>query len=552
MKGFSSFHSVTLGILAVAALLGQSVTPEESGSISGTVVHAATGRPIPDVPLVVHRSENQPSARTDAQGHYILKGVRPGRYSVGTASLPGEVFSATRLVNVAAGEHVRSIDFRVYPNQSVSGRVLDEEDEPLSGVEVVLLGREYYMGELRYYRYGIARTNEQGEYRIERNVPPGIGWLVWARPLNRDDLPTASDVPEDPELREQATVPTYYPNATTAEQATVVILGAGEQREGVDIRVARLPSYCLEAQIDMGEEKSDTKFWIQGVQPSFRFGPTGGVTGTPPGGQVGPVGRIRICDLWPADYRLTAMSGDPNAPDSFGTTLVSIKDADVSDVSVVVEPRLPLSGRVTWAADPPERLTKAALGLRLNPLHRTSGRGGQAPSTIPGRFLIQPDPVMDEYAIWFFPELPTGVYGKDVTYGGVSVLNRPLTLNSLTAGFELHVIADHDGGTLTARVTDDEGHPIGNATVVLMPKKATTYLRLAETRVAQKTDQNGECISPSLPPGSYLVLATEDDFTDSSPETISTLFAARLKAEEIEIGPNEKVEVSLKQLGLGR
>ncbi len=159
---------------------------------------------------------------------------------------------------------------------------------------------------------------------------------------------------------------------------------------------------------------------------------------------------------------------------------------------------------------------------------------------------------MDEYAVWFFPELPTGVYGKDVTYGGVSVLNRPLTLSSLTAGFELHVIADHDGGTLTARVTDDEGHPIGNATVVLIPKKATTYLRLAETRVAQKTDQNGECISPSLPPGSYLVLATEDDFTDSSPETIFALFAARLKAEEIEIGPNEKVEVSLKQLGLGR
>ncbi len=545
-------RTITLTIVFIATLAAQNTAPDEPGSISGVVVNAATGKPIADLKLVVHASGNYPSAETDVHGRYTLERVPPGRYPVGLAALLGDTFSSTKLVNVAAGEHVRSLNFRVYPNQSVSGRVVNENDEPLSDVEVVLLGREYYMGELRYYRHGIATTNDQGEYRIEGNVPPGTGWLVWARPLNRQDLPAVSDAPEDPKLRERTMAPTYYPNAATAEQAGVLILGAGEQRESVDIELTSLPSYCLEAQIDDREQTGDLRFSIQGVQPSFRFGVTGGVTGNPPGGPVGPDGRIRICELWPADYRLTAFSGDAKAPVLFGTTLVSITDGDIKDVTVVAQPPLPLSGRVSWAAEPPEKPIEAKLGILLHPLHRTVGGRIIAVSSLPGEFAFQAAPVMDEYAVRFFPGLPEGVYVKDVTYGGVSILHRPLRLDIASEGFELRAVVDRDGGVLKARVSDDENHLIGDATVVLIPKEATTHPRLAETRVTGRTDQNGEYASRGLPPGAYYVVATEGDFTDLSPESVSTLFDARSKAEEVEIGPNATVELTLEPLKLTR
>jgi hypothetical protein len=111
---------------------------------------------------------------------------------------------------------------------------------------------------------------------------------------------------------------------------------------------------------------------------------------------------------------------------------------------------------------------------------------------------------------------------------------------------------DHDGGVVRTRVTDDEGQPAGNATVILIPKEATTLLRLAETRVVNKADQNGECTLASLAPGAYFALATEEDLQDLSPETIAALFNARSKAKEIQVGANATVDLVLERTELIR
>jgi len=553
-------RAISLSILITATLAAQNAAPDEPGSISGMVLNAATGQPLPDLEVILLVRGNPPPVTTDAQGRYTFEGLAPRGYAVAIGPSRDHPFSGVRSVSVGPGEHVRSIDLRIYPDQSISGRVTDENDEPMSGVEVVLLGREYYMGELRYYRNRSARTNDQGEYRLVRKVPPGTGWLVWAAMPNQKMEPI-SDAPADPKLRRLATIPTYYPSAPTAEEATVIKLGVGEQREGVDIRMARSPSFCLEAQIDVPGEPDEVSFQIQGVQPSFRMGATGGSSGLPPGGSVGPDRKIRVCDLGPGDYRLTAFSGDINVPDSLGTAVVSITDRDVKNITVVAQPHLPLAGRVVWAGEPPEKPIESEMSLSLWPLQRIFGGFGiRGQSRVPGEFAVhgraslaggEADPLMDEYAVQF-RRLPERLYLKDVTYGGTSVLHRPLKLGSALAGSELRVIVGHDGGVLKTRVADDEGQPIGDATVVVIPKEATTHLLLAETRVAENTNQHGEYTSPGLAPGAYYVLAMEDDFTDLSPETISTLFDARSKAEEVEIGPNATVEMTLEPLKLTR
>ena len=47
-------------------------------------------------------------------------------------------------------------------------------------------------------------------------------------------------------MRLPAVVPTYYPNSRTAEGAEPLTVRPGELREGIDIHLARSPSFCLE------------------------------------------------------------------------------------------------------------------------------------------------------------------------------------------------------------------------------------------------------------------------------------------------------------------
>jgi hypothetical protein len=162
------------------------------------------------------------------------------------------------------------------------------------------------------------------------------------------------------------------------------------------------------------------------------------------------------------------------------------------------------------------------------------------------------DPLIDDYALSIQWPRPGNSYVKDVTYGGASVLHRPLRLGSSHAGAELRVTLEPNGGILKTRLVDEERQPVGNVTMILIPKEVATHMRLAETRIAQKTDQTGEYTSPGLPPGTYLVLATADDFTDLSPETISALFNARSKAKEASVGVNSTVELTLELTQLNR
>ncbi len=541
-------------LLACASAMAQTADPPKTGTISGVVTDAATGAPVVGLRVFILARGQPPSTTTDAQGRYTLSDVRPGRRRVMTDSSEGgpPLADGRRLVNLRAGQDLSSIDFRLQPKQSVSGRVGDDNDEPLPGVEVVLLGREYFLSEVRYFHRSTARTNDQGEYRIVRHmvrqVAPGAGWLILARQVNRKMNPV-SDAPENPKLRRPAMIPTYYPGTQSPEGGTLLMLRPGEQREGVDIRMLRSPSYCLEAHIEIQSQPGELSFWIHQPEPSFGFGATGGSAGVPSGGEVGPDGKIRLCGLHRGDYRLTVFSGDLNAPDSFGTTVVSITDRNVKGITVVPQPRLPLSGQVVWAGEPPDEPVDSEVSIDVWPVHRVVGGFNRGRSSVPGEFTVQDpqrmDPLMDEYSVRVRLRQGGSLYLKDVTYAGTSILHKPFYLGSAMAGAELRVIVDHDGGVLETRVVDGDVEPVAGTNVVVIPKEAKTLHALAATRITGETDQNGEYTSPGLAPGSYYVLATRAALTDLSPETISALFNARLKAEEVEIVPNETVQLTL-------
>src|ERR1017187_5125951 len=279
------------------------------GSISGTVTAAGAGTPMPDVEVSVNRGgPQQIHAVTDSQGHFALRGLEPGRYRI-SANAPaanGRVGfgpSATRQVELQAGQDLEAFDFHLVLRGQISGRVVEQNKEPVPGVTVYLVVREYVAGGLRSVFAGAGNTDDQGEYHVDR-VLAGRSYAVLAQ-KKMQRLDAISDAPADPRLRRPAVVPTFYPNARSIEGAESLVLRSGEQRDGVDIRLVRAPAFCLEGIVEGGSGPADLHFEIAEAQPASGTSGNGGFYHSNPGGSPGKDGRFRICDLHPGDYELT-------------------------------------------------------------------------------------------------------------------------------------------------------------------------------------------------------------------------------------------------------
>jgi hypothetical protein len=263
-----------------------------------------------------------------------------------------------------------------------------------------------------------------------------------------------------------------------------------------------------------------------------------------PGGASGPDGKVRICDLHPGEYELSvseSRSGGQSGRSQFGATIVTIGGRDVAGVRVGLRPRIPVPGEVVFDGPPPEPPLTAKLRLAAAAITRTEY--GDVQSPIPGEFAFDDGLLMDEYGL-DITAVPAGVYIKDVTYGGRSMMYQTLRVGSALGGAGLRVILGRDGGSIGTRVADKDGTPVADCTVVILPATASNEAEFATALKTGKTDQAGAWSSPTMPPGKYFALATGETI-DRSPETTGKLWKARNRGEEVEIAPSGNASVAL-------
>jgi uncharacterized protein (DUF3820 family) len=296
--------------------------------------------------------------------------------------------SQSRVISVAPGEELKSIDFRVLPFGEISGRVLDQNGEPVPAVTVYQVARESREGALRTVFTGADPTDDRGAYLMTR-VRPGrpILLVVIDRELR---LPAISTAPVDPKLRKRAVVPTFYPDAISADGAQTITLRSGERRTGADIRLRRAPSYCIEGVLQGGSGPGPLSFQIAPREPTSGRSGDGGFYTTMPFGKAAADGRIRVCDLNPGEYVITAYDdpADGSAPAFRGSAAVLLADEDLSGVRIPALPRMSIKGEAAWAGAAPEKAPDARLSLSLTPMTRAffgdERKLATATATIPG------------------------------------------------------------------------------------------------------------------------------------------------------------------------
>jgi hypothetical protein len=547
--------------LALAMASAQSTAPADSqgqqnASITGAVKDEGTDAAIAGVTVSVYvnaRFSNgtiymspetkEIKAITDDRGEYRLSDLPPGPYRVSARSKDARGPRGEKMVNLRSGQNLTAINFLFPKYGIVTGQVLDQNKEPVPGATVYVMSKEYgYGGIIRYFYKSAANADDRGEFTLI-GIEPGVANLLMA--VKPPRLSSAvSDAPTNPKLRKAAFVPTYYPNVDQPEGASPIILRGGERREGVDIRLLRAQSYCIEGSVGGGGGNFTGRFMVAGAEYNPVVASGGGLATSAPGGALASDGKLRICGLRRGNYRLMAYFSRPNSqdgPSQYGTAAVTIVDEDVKDVMVMPLPGLEVPGAVVWEGQPADPPIASKVTVSLQPMNRPNlgDRGGIVRADVPGEFLI-PSVFTDDYRLSATVNAPS-VYIKDIRYGASSVLDIPIRVGSAT---DLRVVLAHDGGSIAVQVMDKDGNPVPNIHVAILPAGLQSETALPGNLVSGETDQDGNYSHGVLAPGKYLVLATSMKI-DRTFDRIQRLWRARGQAKTVDLGPNGSARVTI-------
>jgi hypothetical protein len=259
-------HSLSAFLLCAA--LSAQVAPhsprsEDKCSVEGTVVNAVTGEPLKKVHLTLRPLgplNGVPyGTMTDNAGHFLIDDVDPGRYKFAAArnGFVGQTYSPQGSPNrnaplaLANGQHLKEMVFKLTPQGVISGRILDEDGDPLANVEVQCLVYSYQRGKRALVNHAGSSTNDLGEFRLF-GLGPGK-YVISATDQSRDifdperTVGTAQTI-LDAEAR-GATI--YYPTGTNPEGASSLEITPGAQISGINMTLTRVRAVSVKGHVSI-------------------------------------------------------------------------------------------------------------------------------------------------------------------------------------------------------------------------------------------------------------------------------------------------------------
>jgi 5-hydroxyisourate hydrolase-like protein (transthyretin family) len=146
-----------------------------ASSISGSVLDAQTGQPVPGARVEAVGTfccPNYFAVKPDAEGHFVFPDLPGNDYTVSVTTRDSEYVPQTwpEVIHVT-GPDVAGIDFRMQQGGGISGRVVDEQGAPVSGLTVWISngkGGNPYTETLDNF---FVTTGHDGTYATHRNLP---------------------------------------------------------------------------------------------------------------------------------------------------------------------------------------------------------------------------------------------------------------------------------------------------------------------------------------------------------------------------------------------
>jgi len=532
-------------------------------TVAGRIVNATTGAPIRRVSVTLRPfgapggagfvGEAMPAApyaaTTDAEGKFRIEQVEPGSYRL-MAERQGFVrqqYGARRnsmmgmTVKVAAGQELTDLNFKLTPHAVITGRVLDEEGEPLARAQVQVMRRGYFRGKQQMMPVSMGQSIDTGEFRLA-DLPPGRYWIAasYRGQMAFGGSPARNTTGKP----EEEYVTTYYPGSVDATGARPVDVDAGQQLPGIDIRMQKARVYRVRGRVTGASPSVRTlRVMLLPRERAFSFGMFSGA-----GGAVKEDGTFEIGSVQPGSYYATAFAAQGRMS-TVGRAPVDVAQDDVQDLILPLTGGVNLQGSIRADRDatqpePPEAAKTTFESVRLQVVP-TDGIAFNAPNATvksDGSFVIE-NIGPGKYRIQAF-NLPAGHWLKSVRAGGQEVLDSGIEIGEGPPG-PIQITLGIGVGVVSGTVQDADQHPAAGAMVTLLPdpmKEDRTDL----SRVAT-TDQNGQFTLQNVPPGDYRLYAWEDidSFSYSDPEFLKPHESA---ARKLTVKANSQEQVTLKQI----
>jgi hypothetical protein len=375
-----------------------------------------------------------------------------------------------------------------------------------------------------------------------------VGDFLFASNGNAGALP-----PLSAEGRLMAFQTLLFPGTTSPAQASVLTVTSGEERTGVNFQLRLTPTVRISGIVSSAagapgnvavrlfpvsnDAAPDTDFPVATTTSSadgrFTF------LGVPPGQFLLRVQKSPPPEI-PAEMAssplfqmfgggLSAGRGGPPPPPLYGNASVTVTNADVTDVAVVLREGAKVSGRIEFEGTtaPPAGQALQSMTIGLTSLEAELSGGGFAGNlgaqnnqagrvAADGTFTTRAVPPGRYYVA------PAGRGGgpawtlKAAMLNGRDVSSEPLDLTDADAGGVVITYTDRTG-QITGAIHAGATAPIDNALVVLLPADYRGWIRngMSARRMASSpVSKTATFTLPRLLAGDYLIAAVPRDGVD--------------------------------------
>lgn len=532
------------------------------------------------------------SMMTTSGGDFVFREVPAGKYSIGVSAFgyTDEAYPP-KLVELADNPKPASMTLRLWQLASISGRVIDDRGEPVVGVPVTAMRRRAIGGALvlnREYWDNIV-TDDRGEYRIPlepgsyvvgimsspTSLPANLAAEIDAVASNRTALfnlqrqlnsslyidnatglrdgdmvlqqpGPASVVAPDGRLLSYAT--TLFPGTSNVRDATIVTLGSGESRTGVDLPIKFAPTVRVSGVVS-GPAGPMANLMLRLVPPQAAdadsFEPLGAATA-----MSDRDGRFTFLGVSPGPYVLKSVFFDRTQERSglgapiWATQTLTVGNTDIRNVAVTLKPGTRLTGRVELAG-PSAAVTPAdRLSIMLRPIAADSWTASIADVRTDRTFTSGGDPP-GRYEVYSASAGNWRVTG--VSRGGKVYPDYVIELGAddLT---EMVVTLSKTPRRITGTVVGSQGAADTEADVIAFPSDASVWREgFFQSRRVQRVRASaaGTFEFTELAPGEYFLAAVSARLTREwqDPQFLERLIPG---ATKITLGDGDEKTVALK------
>ncbi|MCX6592034.1 MAG: carboxypeptidase regulatory-like domain-containing protein [Acidobacteria bacterium] len=490
---------------------------KKKGKIEGTVTHSlsketirraeVTLMPINVKGFVQMGPDGPPGTRrttSDAEGKYVFADVEPGRYQLSAQKSgfvrgvysaggrpPGKgasmMFTMGTQLELAAGQLVANAKIEMIPQGVITGRVVDEEGEPIQNLNVSTLRGTMMRGRRRMMPMGNAQTNDRGEFRLINLMPGEV--MLQVSPQRWGGTPTgATDKQPD-----KAYVNTFYPGVTEMAQAARIEVTPGAELSGYEIRLQKARVSRIRGKVlDQAGAPAKRLMVMLMARDSGMFSPLSQ-------GGTQADGKFELLNVPPGNYTLM-LQGQGSVSHREPVTVT-----DEPGEELVIRLRSPFTVEGQFVTKPDAKIELAGVRVQLTDEEGVGwGAMPQMKVGTDGRFTLD-NVAPGTYKVQVYMASAEGGYPESIRYGDQDATSQAVAIT--TAGTPLKIFLDDSAGTVSGQAIDKEAAAPGVMVVLLHADKSR---RDQSTTKISPTDQNGRFTLRNVRPGDYLAFALED------------------------------------------